>query len=103
MARYFYLCPPKVATKKVFLGLSEIISGRNEFPWLCVGNFNEVGSIWEKQEGEVCSRSRIEQFQQVISDCSLMDLEFKGPAYTWSIIKEKDVILGSVLTKSLPR
>ncbi|KAH7838092.1 hypothetical protein Vadar_021979 [Vaccinium darrowii] len=56
----------------------------NEFPWHCVGDFNEVGSIWEKQGGKVCNKSRIEQYQQLLSNCALMDLEFKGYVYTWS-------------------
>lgn len=49
-----------------------------------MGDFNEVGSIWEKQGGGTCNRARLERFQQLLSNCALMDLEFKGPRFTWS-------------------
>lgn len=52
--------------------------------WLCIGDFNEVGSIWEKQGGVECSSSRVENFQKIMSDCALMDPEFKGNAFTWT-------------------
>ncbi|KAF7115523.1 hypothetical protein RHSIM_RhsimUnG0053200 [Rhododendron simsii] len=63
---------------------SQWLSCENDYPWFCVGDFNEIGSIWEKQGGGECPRSRIELFQSFLSDCALMDLEFKGPAYTWT-------------------
>ncbi|XP_058185177.1 uncharacterized protein LOC131302517 [Rhododendron vialii] len=31
-----------------------------------------------------CSRGRMDQFHSLLSDCEFMDLEFKGPSYTWS-------------------
>lgn len=56
----------------------------SQLSWLCVGDYSEIGSVWEKQGGAVCSSSRIENFQNVISNCALMDLEFKGNVFTWS-------------------
>lgn len=53
-------------------------------PWFCVGDFNEIGSVLEKQGGAEGSRSRVENFQSVISNCALLDLEFKGNAFTWT-------------------
>ncbi|KAF7141896.1 hypothetical protein RHSIM_Rhsim06G0102000 [Rhododendron simsii] len=45
---------------------------------------SEVGSIWEKQGGLPFNSTRLEKFQELLSDCDLMDLEFKVPAYTWT-------------------
>lgn len=53
-------------------------------PWLCIGDFNEVSSRLEKQGGRPVSASRLESFNTLISDCSLMDLECKGLSYTWT-------------------
>lgn len=80
----FVYAPPNWQQRVVFWDKLRRISEENKFPWLCVGDFNEVGSIWEKQGDNVCSRSRIEQFQQLMSDCELIDLEFKGQGYMWT-------------------
>ncbi|XP_058195012.1 uncharacterized protein LOC131311532 [Rhododendron vialii] len=60
------------------------VARENHYPWLCVGDFNEVASTWEKEGGNEYRGRRIELFQELISDCGWMDLEFKGPAFTWS-------------------
>ncbi|KAF7140294.1 hypothetical protein RHSIM_Rhsim06G0103400 [Rhododendron simsii] len=52
--------------------------------WLCIGDFNEVSSSKEKWGGLPVSSSRLEAFNGLVSDCSLLDLEFKGLSYTWS-------------------
>ncbi|KAG5524499.1 hypothetical protein RHGRI_031233 [Rhododendron griersonianum] len=80
----FIYAPPNWQHRAEFWASIKRIHDENQFPWLCVGDFNEVGSIWEKQGGNACIRSRIEKFQQFPSDCEFMDLEFKGSAYTWT-------------------
>ncbi|KAG5523350.1 hypothetical protein RHGRI_035240 [Rhododendron griersonianum] len=80
----FIYAPPNWQHRAEFWASIKRIHDENQFPWLCVGDFNEVGSIWEKQGGNACIRSRIEKFQQFLSDCEFMDLEFKGSAYTWT-------------------
>lgn len=51
---------------------------------MCIVDFNEVSSIWEKQGSrEVCS-NRMECFNNFVSDSRLIDLEFKGINYTWT-------------------
>ncbi|KAF7151487.1 hypothetical protein RHSIM_Rhsim02G0110700 [Rhododendron simsii] len=49
-----------------------------------VRGFQRSGIYYGETREEVCRRSRIEEFQQLLSDCELMDLEFKGPLYTWT-------------------
>ncbi|KAH7857565.1 hypothetical protein Vadar_014063 [Vaccinium darrowii] len=80
----FIYAPPSWNQRAIFWDTMRKIHEENKYPWICVEDFNEVGFIWEKQGGNECNRARIEQFQQMLSDCDFMDLEFKGQAYTWS-------------------
>ncbi|KAF7826245.1 reverse transcriptase [Senna tora] len=51
--------------------------------WLCVGDFNEISSPFEKQGGRVKSVSSLIRFQKFMSDCLLMDMNFNGAKFTW--------------------
>lgn len=51
---------------------------------MCIGDFNEVSFIWEKQGGREVSSNRMECFNNFISNSGLIDLEFKGINYTWT-------------------
>lgn len=57
-------------------------------PWMCIGDFNEVSSIWEKQGGREVNSTRMECFNKFVSDGGLIDLEFKGINYTWTNKRE---------------
>ncbi|KAH7838717.1 hypothetical protein Vadar_030280 [Vaccinium darrowii] len=80
----FVYAPPKRHERSKFWDSFVKMGRESQMPWLCIGDFNEISSIWEKQEGAEVSSNRIEKFQALISDCALMDLEFKGNPYTWS-------------------
>ncbi|KAG5528201.1 hypothetical protein RHGRI_028965 [Rhododendron griersonianum] len=80
----FVYAPPVWNHRLVFWNELRNIAGENRYPWLCVGDLNECGSQAEKQGGNLCSRSRMEHFHSLVTDCEFMDLEFKGPSYTWS-------------------
>lgn len=73
----------------------------SQLPWLCIGDFNEISSIWEKQGGAEVSSSRIEKFQAMISDCALMDLEFKGNAFTWSNNQSREANIRERIDRAL--
>ncbi|MBA0767005.1 hypothetical protein Gotri_015986 [Gossypium trilobum] len=51
--------------------------------WLVCGDFNEIIYSYENKEGALCNEKRIEEFQQMLSDCQLEDLGFEGPWFTW--------------------
>ncbi|KAG5549991.1 hypothetical protein RHGRI_015079 [Rhododendron griersonianum] len=57
----FIYAPPTWHQRVEFWDKLRRIYEENQFPWLCVGDFNEL-----------------------MSDCKLLDLEFKGQSYTWS-------------------
>lgn len=54
----------------------------NPLPWLCVGDFNEILYHWEKIGCREVDQYRMAAFRDFLDDCSLMDLESKGYAYT---------------------
>lgn len=80
----FIYAPPIPQECILFWNQLRSVARENLYPWLCVGDFNEVASTWEKEGGIEYRGRRIELFQELISDCGWMDLEFKGPAFTWS-------------------
>ncbi|KAI8011988.1 hypothetical protein LOK49_LG06G01971 [Camellia lanceoleosa] len=80
----FVYAPSNRSQRKDFWQLLIHQAWGNRYPWLCMGDFNQVGSMWEKQGGVDCSRSQIDGFQVMLSECALMDLAFKGNAFTWT-------------------
>ncbi|KAI9103498.1 hypothetical protein K1719_023121 [Acacia pycnantha] len=53
-------------------------------PWLLAGNFNEIRSPLEQEGGGHVSEARCRKFNDWIQDCELVDLEAKGPFFTWN-------------------
>ncbi|XP_075654705.1 uncharacterized protein LOC142624853 [Castanea sativa] len=53
------------------------------YPWLLMGDFNEIlhpDEYWGKGARPF---TQIIEFQRVVDDCSLLDLGFEGPKFTW--------------------
>jgi len=68
----------------------------NRLSWVCLGDFNEVLYYWEKFGRRMAENYRMQTFQNCLNDCSLMDIDCKGCAFTWSnnragvdLVKEK--------------
>lgn len=57
-------------------------STRNHLPWLCLGDFNEILYHWEKAGKKRAETYRLTAFRDFLLQCSLMDLESKGCAFT---------------------
>ena len=53
----FIYAPPSRSDRKEFWKLLINQARSNYYLWQCVGDFNQVGSMWEKQGGLVCNRS----------------------------------------------
>lgn len=70
-------------------------------PWLCVGDFNEVASLWEKQGGWGVNSNCMERFNNFVSDSGMMDLEFEGINYTWTNKIEGDESIRERIDKAL--
>lgn len=69
------------------------ISISNTLPWLCAGDFNEIIYPWEKVGKRPTDSYRLFSFRAVINDCSLMELESKGCAFTWMNNREGDELV----------
>ncbi|KAK4269266.1 hypothetical protein QN277_022450 [Acacia crassicarpa] len=52
-------------------------------PWMIVGDFNEIRSPLEQKGGGRVSEVRCGRFNEWIQQCGLVDVESKGPFYTW--------------------
>lgn len=47
----FIYAPPNRSKRKEFWNLLIDQAKSNNYPWLCLGDFNQVGSMWEKLGG----------------------------------------------------
>ena len=54
-----------------------------QLPWLCLGDFNEIVSMSEKQGGTQRSQNQMDGFRNVINLCNLRDLGYNGSDFTW--------------------
>lgn len=54
----------------------------SELPWLVIGDFNEITSMYEKG-GSVRPRQQMGNIVDTLNRCSLKDLGFVGPNFTW--------------------
>ncbi|KAL7186742.1 hypothetical protein ACSBR2_028466 [Camellia fascicularis] len=80
----FVYAPPQRGNRRGFWGQFKKMVSENKYPFLCIGDFNEIGAMGEKQGGVDCRMSQIQLFVELLSDCAIMDLEFNGAPYTWS-------------------
>lgn len=59
------------------------LSGMSSFPWICLGDFNEVLDVSEKVGGLPKDWKFLAGFREALDDCGLEDLGFCGPQFTW--------------------
>ncbi|KAF7823513.1 reverse transcriptase [Senna tora] len=60
------------------------LAPKDDDPWACIGDFNELSSPAEKVGGkEVRARSLL-RFHSFLNDCNLMDVSFNGSKFTWT-------------------
>jgi hypothetical protein len=68
-------------------------------PWLVMGDFNEVTSL-EEQWGRIERRlPHMAAFRDALADCSLQDLGFQGPAFSWSNRREDGALVRARLDR----
>ncbi|KAH7842957.1 hypothetical protein Vadar_011057 [Vaccinium darrowii] len=81
-ASFAYGCPMRSGREQVWEDLKDV-ARFEKLPWLCIGDFNEVMSLEDKIGGNKPSQGRLSSFHDMLSTCGLVDLEFKGPKFTW--------------------
>ena len=63
-----------------------------EIPWLCMGDFNDILYEYENEGGKMRAAKKIKGFRQMVENCKLIDLQFKGQKFTWINRREEGMI-----------
>ena len=69
-----------------------MLNSKPHFPWLCMGDFNEILLTEEKQGGRVCLHGQMQAFRDVLDVCGFVDLGFTGPDFTWQGTRHGHVV-----------
>lgn len=56
---------------------------QSSLPWTILGDFNEILFSSEKEGGALRNQSRLQAFQDALSDYSLEDIGYIGDKFTW--------------------
>ncbi|XP_030970777.1 uncharacterized protein LOC115991179 [Quercus lobata] len=76
-----------------------MLANMHDLSWALMGDFNEVLSVDEKYGGNPICQRRVRAIRECMNDCSIMDLGFTGPKYTWTNKRE----LGNLIQCRLDR
>lgn len=60
------------------------LNSRQNRPWLCAGDFNEIIRHDEKLGGPRRDHNQMQLLRNVIDECGFMDLGFVGSKFTWA-------------------
>jgi hypothetical protein len=92
---------PETAKRKESWALLRHLSNLSPLPWLCLGDFNKIVSM-SKQRGAVSkTMGQMEAFQRVLEECSLSDLGFCGPKFTWNNGRERNAFTQERLDRAV--
>ncbi|CAM8926948.1 unnamed protein product [Rhodiola kirilowii] len=75
---------PKMSLRYKSWDLIRKLRGLISAPWCVIGDFNEICKFSETTSSNPSRRIYMEQFRQVLLDCRLMDLGYKGSKFTYS-------------------
>ncbi|KAF7129888.1 hypothetical protein RHSIM_Rhsim10G0112100 [Rhododendron simsii] len=89
---FIYGCPTRAGRALVWEDIRRIARSER-LPWLCMGDFNQVLRGEDKMGGVMPSQNQISSFHEMISECGLIDLEFKGPKFTWRNNRSADSLI----------
>ena len=78
-----YASPRYVERQLLWDNLS-MVTGLHSFPWVIVGDFNEMLSGDDKFGGNPVSISRAFKFQECLNNCGMIGLGFSRPKFIWS-------------------
>ncbi|GMI84759.1 hypothetical protein HRI_002145200 [Hibiscus trionum] len=74
---------PEVENRAASWNLLRQLNDLPDFPWMVMGDFNELLFASEKSGGRLRNSSQMDNFRNALEDCSLKDVGFRGPWYTW--------------------
>jgi exonuclease III len=92
---------PRRSERRVLWNNLSVIAALHSLPWVMVGDFNDILSSEEKWGGNRPSASRMAEFHACINSCSLIDLGFSGPKYTWTNSQDVSSLIMQRLDRAL--
>ncbi|XP_042944508.1 uncharacterized protein LOC122278379 [Carya illinoinensis] len=81
---------PETSRRGESWSLLRLIKPREDKPWLCLGDFNEILHHHEKMGAASRPYSQMEAFRMSMDWCGLSDLGFEGSKFTWCNNREGD-------------
>ena len=66
---------------------------QNSLPWLCAGDFNKILKQSEKLGGWTRPPGQMQLFRDILDECGLIDIGFKGSPFTWSKIYNNGALI----------
>ncbi|CAM8988304.1 unnamed protein product [Rhodiola kirilowii] len=75
---------PKASLRYKSWELLRKLAGLSSVPWCIFGDFNEILSFSETSQTAVWRGSALAQFRNVVDECNLFDLGYKGCRFTYS-------------------
>uniref|UniRef100_A0A2N9F204 Reverse transcriptase domain-containing protein n=1 Tax=Fagus sylvatica TaxID=28930 RepID=A0A2N9F204_FAGSY len=75
---------PETSKREESWALLRRLNSQSTLPWCCMGDFNELVRLEEKQGRHNRSERQMQLFRDVLDDCGFVDLGFNGPKFTWT-------------------
>jgi exonuclease III len=74
---------PKKEKRKASWQLLHRLGDQNILPWIVIGDFNEILVGSEKFGKAEKRESQMQDFRDILDQCQLRDLGYRGPWFTW--------------------
>ena len=79
---------PRCAERQILWGNLKMMAEVHDLPWVMAGDFNEPLMEGDKFGGKGLSVNRALLFKECLDACSMIDLGFSGPQFTWTNRRE---------------
>ena len=76
--------PRHLQTASLWGQVQNFVVSYPNLPVICMGDLNNIMNVSEKLGPKPANIKRIADLCCMIKDCGLLDLDYNGPAYTWS-------------------
>lgn len=84
---------PRYRERKILWENLETIAETHKYPWLALGDFNEILCESEKFGGRPISWAKSLRFAKMINKCSFLGLGFSGPRFTWTNLQQPNCLI----------
>ena len=84
---------PRCAERHILWNNLMKVADLHNMPWVIAGDFNELLVNDDKFGGRVVSVNSSLLFEECLDKCSMMDIGFAGPRYTWTNRREIQALI----------